>query len=552
MRAPEIARPAMAWFNVDAPLSLADLRGRIVILDFWTFCCINCMHVLPSLARVEERFPDDVAVIGVHSPKFFAERDPDNVAAAIARYGIRHPVVHDPNMTLWREYAVRAWPTLVFLDPEGYVIGQFSGEPDADRLVAAVGDLVEQARGRGVLEPGPLLLQEAPRLEGTLAFPGKIKPLPGGGWIIADSGHDRIVVADAAGRFQVAYGSGEAGFADGDADTARFRAPQGLVADATTIYVADTGNHAVRAIDRASGRVSTLAGTGRRGTVLGGPVPAAATALASPWDLEIAGTRLHVANAGSHQLGVIDLAAGTLARLAGNGAEALVDGEAQEGAALAQPSGLALDPDRKRLYFADSETSAVRIDVWVNNAGGGSSVKGGIGPLEEATIEGFDAIYQLNVRAPFFCARKVADHMAAGGGGGAILNIVSIDGVHAAPGEAIYGSAKAALVSLTQTMGIEYGRHNVRINAIAPALIDTPLVARHLKTEEDRKTRASFYPINRVGKPEDIAAAAVYLCSDEAGWTSGQTLVVAGGNQATSDLFLWVRKHNEVPENRKM
>ena len=127
-----------------------------------------------------------------------------------------------------------------------------------------------------------------------------------------------------------------------------------------------------------------------------------------------------------------------------------------------------------------------------------------------------------------------------------------VDGVHAAPGEAIYGSAKAALVSLTQTMGIEYGRHNVRINAIAPALIDTPLVARHLKTEEDRKTRASFYPINRVGKPEDIAAAAVYLCSDEAGWTSGQTLVVAGGNQATSDLFLWVRKHNEVPENRKM
>ncbi|MDA0218313.1 MAG: redoxin domain-containing protein [Proteobacteria bacterium] len=361
VRAPEIARPAMTWFNVDAPLSLTDLRGRIIILDFWTFCCINCMHVLPSLARVEERFPDDVAVIGVHSPKFFAERDPDNVAAAIARYGIRHPVVHDPNMTLWREYAVRAWPTLVFLDPEGYVIGQFSGEPDADRLVAAVGDLVEQARGRGVLEPGPLLLQEAPRLEGTLAFPGKIKPLPGGGWIIADSGHDRIVVADAAGRFQVAYGSGEAGFADGDADTARFRAPQGLVADATTIYVADTGNHAVRAIDRASGRVSTLAGTGRRGTVLGGPVPAAATALASPWDLEIAGTRLHVANAGSHQLGVIDLSAGTLARLAGNGAEALVDGEAQEGAALAQPSGLALDPDRKRLYFADSETSAVRV-----------------------------------------------------------------------------------------------------------------------------------------------------------------------------------------------
>jgi NAD(P)-dependent dehydrogenase (short-subunit alcohol dehydrogenase family) len=191
------------------------------------------------------------------------------------------------------------------------------------------------------------------------------------------------------------------------------------------------------------------------------------------------------------------------------------------------------------------------IDVWVNNAGGGSSVKGGIGPIEDATVEGFDAIYQLNVRVPFFTARKAADHMATRNGG-AVLNIVSVDGVFAAPGEGIYGSAKAALISLTETMAVEYGRHNVRFNAIAPALIDTKLVERHLKTDADRQTRASFYPINRVGKPEDIAAAAVYFCSDEAGWTSGQTLVVAGGTQATSDLFLWIRGHNPVPDDRKM
>ena len=191
------------------------------------------------------------------------------------------------------------------------------------------------------------------------------------------------------------------------------------------------------------------------------------------------------------------------------------------------------------------------IDIWVNNAGGGSSVKGGVGPIEEATIEGFDAIYQLNVRVPFFAARKAADHMSTRGGG-AVLNIVSIDGVFAAPGEGVYGSAKAALISLTETMAIEYGRHNVRFNAIAPALIDTKLVERHLKTDDDRQTRASFYPLNRVGKPQDIAAAAVYFCSDEAGWTSGQTMVIAGGNQATSDLFLWVRKHNPVPDDRKM
>jgi NAD(P)-dependent dehydrogenase (short-subunit alcohol dehydrogenase family) len=204
------------------------------------------------------------------------------------------------------------------------------------------------------------------------------------------------------------------------------------------------------------------------------------------------------------------------------------------------------------LALVDDAIAAMgRIDVWVNNAGGGSSVKGGIGPIEDATIEGFDALFELNLRVPFFCARKAADHMATHDGG-AILNIVSIDGVHAAPGEGIYGAAKAALISLTETMGVEYGRHNVRINAIAPALIDTKLVERHLKTDDDRATRASFYPINRVGTPGDIAGAAVYFCSDEAGWTSGQTLVVAGGNQATSDLFLWLRKHNPVPEDRKI
>ena len=191
------------------------------------------------------------------------------------------------------------------------------------------------------------------------------------------------------------------------------------------------------------------------------------------------------------------------------------------------------------------------IDVWVNNAGGGSSVPGGIGPLEETSVEGFDSIYQLNVRTPFFVARAAANHMATRGGG-AILNIVSIDGVFPAPGEGVYGSAKAALVSLTETMAIEYGRHRVRINAIAPALIDTKLVARHLQTSEQRAARASFYPLNRVGTAEDIAGAAVYLCADEASWTSGQTLVVAGGTQAASDLFLWVRDKNPVPESYKM
>jgi NAD(P)-dependent dehydrogenase (short-subunit alcohol dehydrogenase family) len=193
-----------------------------------------------------------------------------------------------------------------------------------------------------------------------------------------------------------------------------------------------------------------------------------------------------------------------------------------------------------------------RIDVLVNNAGGGSSIPGGTGPLEQATPAAFDAVYGLNVRSPFFAAQQAAAYMREQGTGGSIVNIVSIDGVFPAPGEALYGSAKAALVSLTETLAVEYGTFNIRVNAIAPSLIDTKLVSRHLQTEAQRLERASYFPINRVGRPEDVAAAVVYLCSDEAGWVSGVTLLVAGGQQAPSDIFRWVRRVNPVPESAKM
>ncbi len=283
VRAPDFDQPGLAWFNVAAPLTLADLRGKLVILDFWTFCCINCMHILPSLRLVEEAFPDEVVVIGVHSPKFAAERAPANVAAAIARYGIVHPVIHDPDFRLWREYAVRAWPTLIFVSPDGRVIGQHSGEPDPDRLLEAVGRTLAQWREEGLLRPGGLAFTPVAVPSGRLRFPGKIKPAPGAAkrWVLADAGHHQIVLLDDDGGEIARYGSGVAGLADGDATTARFNGPQGLIADARAIFVADTGNHALRRIDRATGLVTTLAGTGRRGLALGEPAPISSWGISS-------------------------------------------------------------------------------------------------------------------------------------------------------------------------------------------------------------------------------------------------------------------------------
>lgn len=360
--APEIARPGLKWFNVAAPLPIASLRGRIVILDFWTEGCINCIHIIPILRGIETKFPEQVVVIGVHSPKFAEEKSAASVEDAIARYEIRHPIVHDPDMSIWKEYGVQAWPTLVLVGPDGMILGQLAGEPDPTVFPQLIDKLVAAANGNGDLKPAKLALQPVETPSGRFLFPGKLKRLPGdtAQWVLADAGHDQIVVLDDAGKDVRRYGSGKPGFGDGAGNDATFDHPQGLIADDRAIFVADTGNHAIRRIDRASGAVTTLAGNGKRGRALTeAPQPGKTTALASPWDLEKLGDRVFFANAGTHQIGVLDLKGGTVARLAGSGAEDLATGDAAR-AAFAQPSGLALSADGKTLYVADSESSAIR------------------------------------------------------------------------------------------------------------------------------------------------------------------------------------------------
>ena len=192
------------------------------------------------------------------------------------------------------------------------------------------------------------------------------------------------------------------------------------------------------------------------------------------------------------------------------------------------------------------------LDILVNNAGGITKVPGSMGPLAEATVDAFDAMYALNVRTPLFAAVAACRLMSRQGNGGAILNIVSIDALFPAPTEGIYGSAKAAVVNLTKVLAYEAGKDRIRVNAIAPGVIDTRLTEQWLRTEDQRADRASFYPLNRVGIPDDIAGAAVYLCSDEAEWVSGNVLYVTGGQLATSDVFRWVRAHNPVPDSSKI
>jgi len=359
--APELSG-AVAWLNTDHPITIAELRGRVVILDFWTYGCINCMHVLPVLRHLEETYAGQpLEIIGVHSAKFENEKAPDRVRAAVERYGITHPVAVDSEMAIWDHYGVRAWPTLIVIRPDGRVAEAIPGEVTFEQLDGVVKHLMKEARAAGSLASGPALPHRSQSLAtGELAYPGKVIAAPDGRLFISDSRNHRVLIATADGRILDQIGSGKQGRKDGSFEVAELDDPQGMALAGDTLYLADARGYAVLKIDLKTRTVSTLAGPGRLGREpLDGPVKAATLDLRSPWDVALQGPKLYVALAGSHQIGVVDLDRGTIARFAGSGREDIRDGSS-ELAAFAQPSGLSFSADGKTLFVADSESSGIR------------------------------------------------------------------------------------------------------------------------------------------------------------------------------------------------
>jgi thiol-disulfide isomerase/thioredoxin len=355
VRAPELVGKG-GWLNTgDIPYTLSDLRGRIVILDFWTFCCINCLHVIDELRELEQKHSDTVVIIGVHSPKFVHEAEHQAVVDAVERYEVHHPVLDDPELATWKQYAVRAWPTLVVIDPEGYVVAQHAGEGHAHAIERLVAELEAEHAGKGTLRrgDGPYVAPEP--VPSYLRFPGKVLGLPSGNLLVSDTTRHQLVELAADGESVVRrIGTGERGFGQDS-----FSEPQGLAAlPDGRVIVADTVNHALRTYDPVSGAIEVVAGTGRQwwqGSPTAGP--ALEVDLSSPWDVAWWADRVWIAMAGVHQLWTYDPATGTVEVAAGTTNEGLVDGPAAE-AWFAQPSGLAAAGDR--LWVADSETSALR------------------------------------------------------------------------------------------------------------------------------------------------------------------------------------------------
>ena len=376
MLAPEFPTD-LDWINVDNPLTMSGLVGKIVIFDFWTYGCINCLHVIPVLEQVEQKFADEVVVIGVHSAKFETEGQTENLRQVVQRYGIHHPVINDNAFEVWRSYDARAWPTIAIVDPRGYWVIRQAGEIPFETFDNYLSGMIEyyDEIDASIIDRTPIKLAlEGAGDPGTpLLYPGKVlADAASNRLFIADSSHNRIVIADLTTREALdIIGSAARGSDDGTFESATFDKPQGMALDGDMLYIADVNSHAIRVADLGERRVTTVAGNGimgRQRLPFGQRISApTSVSLRSPWDVEFddAG-RLHIAMAGTHQLFVYEPESGLLYPSVGNGREANLNDVSLADSELAQPSGLYYAGGGK-LYFADSESSTIRLADFEND-----------------------------------------------------------------------------------------------------------------------------------------------------------------------------------------
>ncbi len=350
------------WLNSSRALTSEDASGRMVLLDFWTYGCINCMQIVPDLKKLEKEFGDKLLVVGVHSAKFSGEKGSERILSAAKRFGLEHPVINDSNFDVWDRFDVEAWPTQILLDGKGEEVARYRGEGHYDEIKSDIAKHIGDAKPES--KTTLAALKAADEKTGTLKFPARLgfgSDTPWGEILfVADSGNNRIIGATLDGKIKVTIGSGTEGAGDGEFATASFNHPRGFGVVKGGIYIADTNNHLIRYADFATGKVTTVAGTGKQGYSRDAKDDKALeTPMASPWDVEMLqdGKTLSIAMAGTHQLWTLDTTAKTVSVLAGTGKEFIDDGNADE-SSLSQPSGLA--PFGDTLYFVDAETSSLR------------------------------------------------------------------------------------------------------------------------------------------------------------------------------------------------
>jgi thiol-disulfide isomerase/thioredoxin len=351
LSAPEF-KEGLDWINTSGrEVRLADLRGRVVLLDFWTYGCINCRHVQPRLRELERRFADSLTVIGVHAGKFAHERITENLAAACDRQNVAHAVVNDRQYRIWRSFEVQAWPTVALIAPDGELIGLQPGEFPLEPMAQAIESAASAAEKHGTLLRGPdPVTVPQPRAEGTLRFPGRVL-LDGERLVIADTGHGRVL--DCA----LERSNGSPPVARIRAEHIGFDEPQGLAVLGGRLYVADRAGQSVWRLGPGDERQRVL-GTGELAerSSVGGLGPE--IEVRSPWGIAAHQGGLVIGMAGSHQLWRLDPETLAARPWAGTSGEELTDGPLAR-ALLAQPTGVA--SRGAGVAFADCESSAIRL-----------------------------------------------------------------------------------------------------------------------------------------------------------------------------------------------
>ncbi len=359
------------WINTPQPLSFKhQLKGQVVLLDFWTYGCINCIHMFPVLDHLARHFAKQpFVIIGVHSAKFANESLARNIRAAVMRYKIDHPVIVDENMQIWNAYGVNSWPTFVVVGAGGHIEGTVAGEVTYRSLKRGIDNVLRHDRSAHLLAAHPLVFPARSReFSATgLAFPGKVlADAKLHRLFIADTDHNRIVESTLPNALGVAklvavFGNGQQGRTDGPAKSSEFNSPQGMAALGNTLYVADTNNHLIRAINLKTDMVRTVLGTGAEVFDVSGGQAGTQQGINSPWALAARGYNLYIAMAGDHQVWEMNTRTLVARALAGSGEEGLEAGNGTS-AEMAQPSGLSLHG--AYLYVAEPEASGIaRINL---------------------------------------------------------------------------------------------------------------------------------------------------------------------------------------------
>lgn len=348
------------WVNTEKPIKLSELKGKVVLLNFWTYCSINSRHAIDDIKKLEIKYKNELVVIGVHTGKFTNESELDNIRQAVFRNEIKHPVINDATFTLWHKYHVNSWPTMILIKPDGFASAYFAGEGNYNEMDKKIGETVAEYREKGTLNEQPISFGMEVNEYGNqfLLYPGKVLADEATNRLfIADTNHNRIVITDLKGEVVYIVGNGLQTRNDGSFETSGFNRPQGMVLNGNLLYVADSGNNLIREIDLEKEIVKTVAGTGERASFMEEGGIGLNVNLNSPWDLCYFNNKIYIAMAGSHQIWVMDMGSYSVAPFAGNCRLARIDGPLLS-SSLAQPGGIATDG--MNLYFADSETSSIR------------------------------------------------------------------------------------------------------------------------------------------------------------------------------------------------